>query len=527
MRQMQHTSDGSRHDRSRASLRRAIAAALLLAAAPSLAQNVPYQSSNRYEVGTGFGREEVPMGSYVEPRLEGAIQYADNVGLAENGGESAGGAEVTPGIYASYGSTRFTGAIDYSLIARFWEDGELDDVTHQLAANSRWTAVPGWFFVDADATYGDTVIDYGLGGNYGNVGVFNTGNMTEAASFSVRPTLQRRFSDLELLLAYSYGQSLFFDEGKGEEPLPVFGLYGTDDSEDQSATFSFGLVPDGRKLSGRVFYEWQHSEFDRSIPYEYERAGATAAWELTRTVALVADGGRESDLDESTTEGGLDSDFWSAGLRWAKDIRTSAEVRYGERFFGESWLVSLRHAARMLEFSASYDESPEVQTRQMSLDRFDPGTLPPGYDPAIDFGRFNSSPYVGKNSNAGIAAKGSRTTLRLEGFYTERDYIDDRIGTERSSGARFDASRDLASNFSIDAGVSYTDYYRRGTTLDPIPPDDAGHDYDTEVVLRANKEFSPKLSASLESGWFNRSGTTVYDGWWVALRGRWTPGSRR
>ncbi len=86
------------------------------------------------------------------------------------------------------------GAIDYSLITRAWDSGDFDGVSHQLAGNGRWTAIPELFYVDADASYGDTVIDPSQGLNYGGLGIFNQGNLAEQATASISPTLRKQFS---------------------------------------------------------------------------------------------------------------------------------------------------------------------------------------------------------------------------------------------------------------------------------------------------------------------------------------------
>ena len=65
------------------------AVAILLAAAASPARsqstNMPYQSSYRGAYGSGLGQSTLPQGSEFEPRVEAAVQYVDNLNLAEDG----------------------------------------------------------------------------------------------------------------------------------------------------------------------------------------------------------------------------------------------------------------------------------------------------------------------------------------------------------------------------------------------------------------------------------------------------------
>jgi hypothetical protein len=505
----------------------AVAAVITIAVAGSAAaQNVPNQSGQRSAIGTGLGQQELPPGTTLEPRVEGAIQYANNINLAEDSDKqrNAAGIEFSPGFYAAHNSDRMLGAVDYSLITRLWDDGDLDDVSHRLAANGRLTAIPELFYIDADASYDDTVLDAGNGANYGGLGIFGQQNLAERAAASIRPTLQKRFKDYQFLASYSYGQVWFLDEGKGQDPTSIF-VFNNEDSQDQAVNVDLRTLREGRKLNGRVFYEWQKSEFDRSLPYQFERTGLDGSWRLSRTLSLVGDVGLESDLDETTTEGGLDSEFWSTGLLWEPDTRSSAEARYGERFFGSSYSADVRHRARMLEFTASYSESPEVETRRTSLGSFEPGELPPWVGPGAGFGTLTSSPYVAKSTRASVSAKGSRTTLTLSGFDTQRDYLSELLGDEHGTGVAFRATRTLAANASVDFDVAYRDYERDPTFIDLVSLD-ATQDYDTQFVARGNRGFGPRMTASLEAGFLNRSGTQDYDGWWIGLRGRWIPALR-
>ncbi len=520
------------HDRNRsattaAAVRRALvpaAGAMLLLPALATAQvapNNPYQSQQRSLVGTGFGQVDAPRGAYLEPRLEAATQYASNINLAEDSADKVDtfGLELAPGIYASYNTERVNAALDYTLVTRAWDDSDYNDLGHQLQANGRVVAVPELFYVDADASYGDTIIDPAQSLNYGNMGIFGQKNLAEQATASVTPILRKRFNALEFEAAYSYGRVWYLDQGKSQ--TTTVSVLSYDDSVDQAAHVSLGTAREGRKLNGRIFYEWDKSDYDRAVPYEYERAGLEGSFQMTRSMALVVDVGRESKLDESTTQGGLDGEYWDAGLRYAPDPRTSVEARYGDRFFGNSYSGSISHRARFIDVTMSYSEAPSVQTRGLSLGEFDPGTLPPGADPGIDGGRFNSQPFVSKDGRVSVVAKGSRTEISLTAYDTKRDFIRNAYGDEHGTGATFGVTRKLASNFSLDASAAYMDI-SRNATLTAVDPLASSHDYDTQAILRANRDFGPRLTASLETGFLNRSGSTDYDGWWVGLRGKWT-----
>ncbi len=497
----------------------AVVVALLSSAAQ--AQTVPYQSSTRQSYGTGLGQEALPRGGEFRPRVETAIQYVSNINLAQDGEDaiSTWGLELAPGFYASYSTNSVTAAIDYSVIGRAWDDSDYDNISQQGAANGRWTAMPGLFYIDAQASISDDVISPLLSSNYGGLGMFGVDNLSQQATAGITPTFDKRFGDFNLLAQYSYGRVWYFDEGDvASRP----GFLGQDDSRDQSAYVSFGNRESARKLTGNVFYSWQKTDYDNALPYNYEQLGADLAWQFTPAIALVGQFGVESDLDQSTTAGGLDSNYWDVGLRWEPDDRTYAEARYGDRFFGHSYYLNARRTARMFEFTASYSESPQVQTQILSLGDFTPGELPPGA-PNIDYGRLNSDPYVGKNASVGIAAIGSRTRIALSGYQNVQDYIRNAQNDDTYTGATFNVTRQLASNLSADFWASYVDYEQNQAVGSPVVVFTT-NSYDTTLIARLNRTSSGgKITTTFETGYLNSAGFDAYDGWWVGLRARWQP----
>ncbi len=497
-----------------------IATTVLGAISVAAAQTAPYQSSHRGRIGSGLGQTELPAGGLFEPRVEAAAQFVSNLNLAEEGESQidTAGIEVAPGFYASYATRTAIGAIDYSIIGRYWEEDDINDVSHRLSANGQWFAVPEWFSIRGEASYQDGVIDPRVGLNYGGIGVFAPGNLQEVGAASVTPVFRRRVQDFEMVAEYSYGRTWFLDQGRGQ---PVVGFVGDEDSTDQSANLALGTAVPDSQVSARVFYDWQRSEFETALPFEYERVGIDAGYQLSRSLALIGDAGRESDLDSSTTQGGLDSDFWSTGLRWQPSDRTRVEARYGERFFGNSYLFSASHHARIVEFSASYREEPTVQTRNVSLGAFEPGQLPPSA-PDTDFGTFTSSPYVAKDALAEVAVVGSRTRVSLSGFRYEMDYLSGIAASEVASGVGLEATRQLASNLSATFEISYRDNAVLDAPLDPDPSGTTAY-YDTELLVRLDRSSGAHFTLGGEAGYLTRSGTSDFDGWWVALRTTWTP----
>jgi len=509
-------------------LQLAIAAVLAVSSADvAVAQSMdtPYQSSSRATYGDGLGQSALPKGGRFEPRVDTTLQYVSNMTAAPDDEPQVdtAGLEAAPGFYASWSSDTATAAMDYSLVARWWEDSDYNDVSHRLAANGEWHLAPEWFYVTGQASYGNAILDPAEGLNYGGIGVFNPANLSEVATASLSPVLSHKFGDFQAVAQYQYGRTWYLDEGLGVEPDIGF-VNNDQDSEDQSARASFGTATDaGHRLTGTVYYDWQKSEYETALPYQYERAGVDMGLRLGRSITLLGEYGQESDLDENTTEGGLDSEYWNGGLRYEPSDQTLIEGRYGTRFFGDYWSAQISHRARLLEFGATYSEEPTVETRRLSLGDFDPGTLPPGLPPGVDFSVLVSSPYVARDASATIRAVGSRTTLSLTGFQYERDYINALRQDETNLGVTFGVNRTLASNLDADFNVTYNDYER--TTPGVVFGDEVvTNDKDTTAVLRLNRQTGKSLTLSIEGGYLTRSGdTSEYDGWWTALRARWAP----
>ncbi len=210
--------------------------------------------------------------------------------------------------------------------------------------------------------------------NSGNAGLFGSGNLADTASATVTPTLRKRFNDFEASAQYSYGRVWYLDL---DDLATTTVNQDLEDSTDQMARAAFGTAETDRNLTGQVFYEWNKSEFEVSPDYRYDRLGFDGGWQFADTLTLVGDVGVESALDEDTSTGGLDDNYWSAGLRWVPGANTSAEARFGQRFFGDSYYVAVKRRARALLIEAEYSEEPTVESVRVGTTLFNPGELPP------------------------------------------------------------------------------------------------------------------------------------------------------
>jgi len=465
-------------------------------------------------------REERPPGFDLRPRIDSSLLFVGNINLAENSADEVdvAGLEVAPGIFASYRSNRADAKLDYSLISRVFEDDDYDSTSHWLTADANYMLVKDLLFIDARAGYSDSIIDPARSLNYGDTGLFDRSNIEETGRASISPSLTKQLGGFRFDARYTYGRVWYFESDDVDPPPDTLFIGFNEDSEDQRAYVSLGTSDPDNAATLKGFYEWQYSQFELAQPYRYERAGLDTSLRLTRTLRLVADGGVESDLTENTTEGGLDSDFWHAGLRWQPDDRTSVDARYGERFFGESYRLDARRETRWVTFRASYSEDPEVETRRIGID-FDPDDFP--VPPPSDFSILAGFPYVRKDALLSAIAEGARTHIRLDVYDRNREYLQNAFPDEESTGVLLNVARDIGSDLYGEIQLRYDDILRGQRTLVPevLEP---FHDYDKDAMVRLTWEAYRNFRAAAEAGWLARSGDREYDGEWLALRFRFT-----
>ena len=153
-------------------------------------------------------KNENPSGEF-QPRVELAAQYVGNINLAPDGEPQidTAGLEAAPGLFVNYATNAVKAALDYSLIGRAWEDSDYNDISHRLAANGQWLAVPEWLAVRGSASYRDMVIDPTISSNYSGRGLFGPGNLAEQAAASIAPVLSRQFGPVDFEARYRYGRT--------------------------------------------------------------------------------------------------------------------------------------------------------------------------------------------------------------------------------------------------------------------------------------------------------------------------------
>ena len=320
----------------------------------------------------------------VQPTLQLAETYTDNVALAPPGGEeSEFVTQVNPGISLHGQGGRLKLDLNYVLQnAIYASDGNRNSSNHQLAAKGNAELVKNIFFVDARSSISQQIVDA-----TGRVGLdnLNLGNRADVFTYGLSPYLKLR------LASYADAELRFSDDRVENQSSRV------SDAESLQYTAHINSGPRFARLQWDADYLQQDLNRKEKDNSHYQRANANVQYHFLSSWSLLARGGYEDNRLPRITDLHNGS-YWSAGLEWAPSRRfrasatkgennwdadlflqpierTSLHVGYRERdvglIRGPSWNVSLSHRTRRTTWLASYTESSTtVQTLQLTGQQF-------------------------------------------------------------------------------------------------------------------------------------------------------------
>ncbi len=363
------------------------------------------------------------------PSLRGRGVYTDNVTLAPPGEEESDWVtQIIPAVSYCRISSRLRAQVNYVGHVNFYaNDSDRNDIYHNIDANSTAVLVPDNFFLDTGVGYGQATID--SRGAFSDDLALDTGNRTDALRVNVSPYYQQDLGRIGRSSARYRYSSVEYDEG-----VP--------DIERHSGSFTLVNPSEADTWSYVASYRTERVERDnREDPDWFDNAYLELGYLMTPRLRLLARGGAETDYLEDGTQDRLGSTYWDAGFRWS-DARTTLEARYGQRFFGDSYVFRFSRRASRLTASIQYNESPEVTDRLSFADPEDLGLPGQIFDPRI--GEFIDTPrltlsenevYVRRRTTGALSYETARSEVNLAVFNEEREYIvtgnnEDRFGVD-------------------------------------------------------------------------------------------------
>ena len=434
------------------------------------------------------------------PNIKVGGTLTDNIELAPSfqGERTEFVAEIMPGFTLNQESSRIRSQLDYTLRNFFYQqDSDRDTSFHEASAATSAEIIRKWFFIDASAGYTQQILDPTKPTN--NNFLFAVGNLTDALTGSVTPAILHDFGFALLDASYTRG---FLDYKQSDDVLSL-----TSDADTQETHLELSSVEDDRFISWGAEYDRQITEFETNAQrFEFEQASAELGVRLTDALRLIGRGGKETDVQLDSTDGGLEQTTWEAGFAYSPDRGTLVEAFYGKRFFGTSYRASARRDAQFLQLSASYDEGPVTQAQQLltqpgafqvtPIAPLDPGTNP--------LGTLTSDVFIAKNLDATVGLTGRRTKLNVSALDQRREYLQTRQ-RERLSGARVTVIRNLDALTDATLDLFLTDtQFRTGDAFE-----------EQSLRLGLSRNLSQRLRANVMLGRVHRSGTFGYTANWI------------
>ncbi|MGD8629323.1 MAG: TIGR03016 family PEP-CTERM system-associated outer membrane protein [Gammaproteobacteria bacterium] len=453
----------------------------------------------------------------ITPRISLGEIFSDNINLDDDDKKSDLVTDISPGVSIHGEGGRLKADIDYEMQNLiFLNETGASGSNHLLDAKATAELAKRLFFVDADSSMGQTIIDANR--SISNNNINNSGNRTDYYFYSLSPYLTPHFGGFaDGLFRYTYSQVNYSE--------------GASDAEINS--FRAGLVS-GRNfgpLSWAANYNYSDEQRDSATDETWENADGSARYRISSTFSLVGQVGYANN-DYETSEQIENGSYWSVGgflqpNRYysleAQDgsnlttatvglyptRRTSLVVTYRDRQVGlnpgKVWSGSFSHYTRRTTWNASYLEDTTTQQQELLQDG---GFTFLGIDPVT--GEVNSNPQPGdlivvapvgpvrsltnevierKRASGTFGIKTGKTGLRFTVFDERRKYLTS-LREEDTKGFSGSLNRRLAPRTN---GILTGSYQRIKDT------ENDGNLEDVYAFIRADvtRQMSPTVTGSL------------------------------
>lgn len=353
--------------------------------------------------------------------------------------------QIIPSLSLDYDNQRMNAVVRYQFDWYKYDDLDQTNKFHRYDVSLTGELVDDTLFLEVGGSRGDAVVDPDGVIPPGNLPI--SGNLTDRDEYFVNPRFEKTFGRAVTVTAdYRYAD-VRFDDSDLEDTQFV------QDNTNESASFQLDNYQRGQGLTWAAAYEWEETEYEFSLPWEYRQARAELGFWASSTTRVFASGGEESAWDDPIDRS-LQDEFWEAGFAYRNGDKMSAEFAAGERSFGSSWRGNLDFSFQRGELAFSYAETPTT----MGRDQFSGGNLlNPGEPDDLLTRPGSAERYI---SNRGQAS------LNLNFRRTELDFVvfdEDRTGRSLADGTPLpdEAQTGATATFSWQAGAR-TEFTARG-----------------------------------------------------------------
>jgi uncharacterized protein (PEP-CTERM system associated) len=270
----------------------------------------------------------------------GRETFTDNVRLAATNAESDFITEVRPYVSASKKGARFEADFRYAMSSYFYaNDSSSNGLSHNLMALAKAELYENELFLDADASIYQQFTS--LLGAVGTDPATSRENLTDIYTASISPYWRHRFGSFSNLLA-RYRHAEFRNNNDA-----------LDDSSIDAVNVTLGSGTQFQDLSWSLNYSDQQTDYEDRRDVSFSSAAASLGYALTSKLQINGSVGYQ---DNSYLAGAseLTGTFWTAGLAWAPNTRTSINLGYDYYPYGDAPRLALAYRARYWTVNASY-----------------------------------------------------------------------------------------------------------------------------------------------------------------------------
>lgn len=392
------------------------------------------------------------------------VSYTDNVCLSAEDEQGEFLAVVSSNLRVGASGRRASFDIGASVDVNSLSDSKLEDlgcrssnfgnrkqIVPRVNANAQAELWEDWLFLDADVNVDQNEANPFLPG--GGDSLNRTGNTNTFVRYTVSPYITHRFSDFATLqLRYTLDDETNTEDiavsDSGERSI-AFDLA----SNEGAGRFSWGLQANSSKL------EYEETAARPAEDSELSSVQLNLGYQLNRYWQVNGSYGEE-DNDFVSSSDEIDGDFWDVGVRWTPNSRTTADLGFGDRFFGTTPRVSVNHVYRRSTFSADYsrDLTYDRNIRGVGIGQSpdDNAFLP--RDPVtglpVDVGgnrsTLSTSPIIDERFTLGYVYSFRRATLNVNATHSEQSRTEDQ-GDRIFQSLSISVNRSLSRSFTLDS----------------------------------------------------------------------------
>lgn len=382
-------------------------------------------------------------GAEFSSAVTAGISHTDNVRLEAVDEDSELIYRLEPSFHFARESAAITVNADYRLQALRYRDIGETDVYHQYNASLRAALIPDTFFLEVGGNRSQSIVDPERTIPLSNLPI--SGNRQDRDEYYAAPSFQ-----------YALGNSIAA-AGEYRHSWLEYEEEGAQSNRQGEARFSLDNYRKERGLTWALRYNWERTQYDLEIPWEYQRAMAELGFWAGTNTRFFAAAGRESAWD-MPLDPKMEDDLWEAGFSQQVGERLSAEFAAGERSFGSSWRGNLQFRFRRGSTTLSYAETPTTEGRiRYRRGAFDGPEVPDDFLTRPG----STERFVAKRLLWTVNVDLRRTNAALSLFDTDRTDRTEADGTPlddvSQSGANLVLSYELGARTSLHMGGSWAE----------------------------------------------------------------------